>query len=281
MVEWRVTPPPPEEIIMTVDVINAPDIPTTDILDEPDQAEEQDAPKPPKLVYNTSDTAPDLITPQEPDLPEIAEVIPPPPPKEDIVTEETVEAVVEEKPEVKSPPPKPRSKPKPPKRSKPKTDDLKPAPNPKEQAKDDEKSIDSLLKSVLNEDSQESSPKPQEQDTGQGQTSQIANFDRQLTGSEISALNEGVRHCWYPDIGVKNAKNLVVKLRVFLNPDMRVRDVQILDQFRYKREPAFRAAADAARRALLNESCRKLRLPQEKYDYYKVFQYIFDPSKML
>ncbi len=41
------------------------------------------------------------------------------------------------------------------------------------------------------------------------------------------------------------------------------------------------AAAEAARRALLNETCRTLRLPPEKYEQWKVFKYNFDPSMML
>ena len=72
-----------------------------------------------------------------------------------------------------------------------------------------------------------------------------------------------------------------MSLRVFVNPDMTVQNVEILDQIRYGSDSHFRAAADAARRALLNPNYRTLKLPPEKYESWKVFKYNFDPSMML
>ena len=43
----------------------------------------------------------------------------------------------------------------------------------------------------------------------------------------------------------------------------------------------FQAAAEAARRAVLNVNCQPLQLPPDKYEIWKEIRFNFDPSKML
>ncbi len=258
---------PPDEMIMTVELVDIAEIAQTDVLDEPQKDEpREDEPEPPKPkpVYNNNpDQVPDLATPEEP---EIDDSVPEPPkdkPKPDPQ-------------EIKNPP-KPKSKPKPPKRPKP------PKPEPKkEEPKVEERNITSLMNDLLaNDEAPQETPTPTKQVSNGGQTSQIADFGKQLTRSEMDDLNYGVSKCWNVNAGGKYAETLIVSLRVFVNPDMRVRDVQIIDSVRYSTDSHFQAAADAARWALLNPECNKLRLPAEKYEYWKVFKYHFDPSDML
>ncbi len=248
----------PEEIIMTIDVLDPDEIAQTPVIDQPENNEDN-TPEPaskPNPVYNQSDAVPDLLSPRQPEtqpddiVPDLTQIEKPP------------------KPKVK---PKPRSKPKPPVAPQEKK------PEPKEEEKED---FTSLLKSLTPEDPQPDKSKPNEVQ-GEGQTSQIADFSKQLTMSELDRLNRGVQPCWNVNIGGKDAGSLLVDLKVSLNPDMRVRDVKIVDHLRYAADSHFRAAADAARRALLNERCRKLQLPAEKYQQWKVFIYTFDPSDMI
>ncbi|MGH1403128.1 MAG: cell envelope integrity protein TolA [Alphaproteobacteria bacterium] len=250
----------PEDMIMTIEVITSEDIAQTPVIDPP-QDNEENAPNPPaqvkpKPVYNQSESVPDLLSPRQPEIP----------PEEAIPDPTQIET-----------PPKPKPKPKPRKKPKPAPAPKEKNPEPKEVVEED---FTSLLKSLTPEtpDTEESTPSDT-QDSGQ--TSQVADFSKQLTVSELERLNRGVQPCWNVNIGGKNAGSLMVDLRVSITPDMRVRDVQILDQSKYSTNSHFRAAADAARRALLNERCRKLNLPPEKYQQWKVFTYTFDPSDMI
>ncbi len=259
------TTPEPEDVIIAVEMVDIAEFAQTDNLDEPDKSEEEDTPAPPpKPVYNNTDTVPDLLSPKEPDItPEPVEEVEeiPEPPKED---EPKIDIT-----EIKEPP-KPKNKPKP----KPKP------PEPKAEPAKEQPDFTSLLKSLTPDEPTESVQKPKEND-GAGRTSQIADFDKQMTRSELDDLNRGVQPCWNVQAGGRDAQTLVVKLRVFVRPDLTVRDVEILDQPRYDRDSHFKAAADAAKWALLMPKCNTLRIPPEKYESYKSFIYNFDPSNML
>lgn len=260
-----------EELAITVEMVDLADISQTNIVDKPNEAEEEkpEEPKPPppekKPTYNQSESPPDLLEPKPPEIEEPAEEIPMPPKPDEVKPDPPVK---------KPPPPKPQNKPKPPKPTPPKPEEE----NPKEPERD----IDSLLKDVLErEDEEQQSSQPDLSDESAQQTSQLADFGSELTRRETDDLNAGVSRCWIVNAGGKYAETLIVSLRVYVNSDMTVRKVDIIDQYRYKSDPPFRAAADAAQRALLNPVCNKLRLPPEKYEEYKVFKYNFDPSDML
>lgn len=266
------------EMAITVEMVDLADVSQTTIVDKPQESKEEKPeptpPAPPKPVYKTESEpppAPDLLTPEPPEKQEDI----PEPPKEEKMAEL-------EKPKPKPPtppkPPKNRPKPKPPEPKQEKPKEVKE--KPKEEPEPD---ISSLLKSVLNE---EQTPTPQtdqkpEENSEPSQTSQIAELAAKLSRSEEDDLNAGVSPCWNVNAGGKDAHTLIVSLRVFVNPDMRVGKVEILDQLRYAADSHFRTAAESARRALLNPKCSTLRLPPEKYEQWKVFRYDFDPSNML
>lgn len=270
--------PDVREMAITVQMVDLADISQTTVVDKPQESKEEKPepkpPAPPKPVYKTESEpppAPDLFTPEPP----VKQEEVPEPPKEEKVAE------------LEKPKPKPVKPPKPPKnRPKPKPPEPKQEEEPKEVEKpkeEPEQDISSLLKSVLNEESepqQQTEQKPEENSEA-SQISQIAELGAELTRSEEDDLNAGVAPCWNVNAGGKDAHTLVVSLRVFVNPDMTVGKVQILDQLRYAADTHFRTAAEAARRALLNPRCSTLRLPPEKYEQWKVFRYDFDPSNML
>jgi hypothetical protein len=97
----------------------------------------------------------------------------------------------------------------------------------------------------------------------------------------MDALRNQLAGCWSVPAGAKYAENLVVEVRIFVNPDRTVREAQILDRSRYNRDTAFRAAAESAVRAVYHPMCNPLRLPPDKYEQWKTIVVQFDPRKML
>lgn len=270
-----VKPVEEREMAITVELADLAAMSETNVVAPPQESEKPEPappkpvepkPKPPepKPAEPEPEPAPDLLTPQKPEVEEVPE-----PQKEEPKEEELAE--------IKNPP-KPTNKPKPPK-PKPKEEKPKEEEKPQDQQKDFSKLLADLTPN------EEPDPKPVNtpptETESQGQVSQIARFGENFTRSEEDDLNRGVAPCWNVNAGGKYAEDLVVSLRVTVNPDMTVQQVQVIDQGRYNSDAHFRAAADTARRALLNPTCRTLRLPAEKYEMWKVFQYDFDPSMML
>ena len=244
------------DVVIPIEMIDLSEVSQSNVLDKPQEDEVQDALEKRKPVYNQDETPPEL---SEPHAPELNSDIPEP-----LVEKERDQ--IPDVTEIKKPP-KPKNKPRPPK------------PKAQEKPKQPERDINSLLKSLTPDEPEE--VKPRTQENNQGQTSQIADFSKTMTRSELDDLNRGVQPCWNVNAGGRDAEDLIVDLRVFVNPDLRVREVQILDKLRYSTDSHFKAAAEAARRALLNPRCSQLRLPPEKYEFWKVFIYTFDPSQML
>ena len=94
-----------------------------------------------------------------------------------------------------------------------------------------------------------------------------------------------VRHqiarCWNVPAGARDAKDLVVEIKVIVDPDGTVRQATIVDQGRVGSDPYFRAAAESARRAFFNPLCRPLHLPAEKYAIWKDLVVDFSPKDIL
>ena len=251
----------PDEIVMDIELFN-----NSDVLDEDKPKKEgDDTPPPPaKPVYNNTESVPDLLRPEQPEVKDKPEKI-----------EEKVEKVVPDPTLIKVPP-KPASKPKPPKPKEVEVTPVKPEVPDKPQ-----RDINNLLKDLTPEDWDNAEEQLNSEEEGKGKTSLFGNADVQMTSSDLVALNQGVQQCWNVNAGGRFAENLVVRLRVFVNPDRSVKDVIILDQMRYATDSHFKSAADAARWALLNPRCSTLNLPPEKYETWKSFIYVFDPSQML
>ena len=60
---------------------------------------------------------------------------------------------------------------------------------------------------------------------------------------------------------------MVVRLRISLQPDRRVRTVRVEDQARAVADRGYRAVAESAERAVL--SCSPLRVPPDKYQLWR------------
>ena len=102
-----------------------------------------------------------------------------------------------------------------------------------------------------------------------------------MTLSEIEAIRRQIQPCWNFPAGAQDAGSLRVLIRIRLNRDGSVLgEPKVLDQNRFAGDHRFRAAAEAGIRAVKNPRCSPLRLPQEKFDQWKVLTIDFDPSKL-
>ncbi len=102
-----------------------------------------------------------------------------------------------------------------------------------------------------------------------------------LTITEEDALRRQISSCWNPPIGARDVQSLIVEILIDVNPDRTVANLEIVDKGRYGSDSFFRAAADAAVRAVRNPKCSPLELVPEKYEQWKRIDFTFDPRDML
>ncbi len=113
------------------------------------------------------------------------------------------------------------------------------------------------------------------------QSSMGQSFSSRLTITEEDALRRQIEQCWNPPIGARDAQSLVVEVMIDVNPDRTVANAEVVDKLRYASDPFFRAAADAAIRAVHNPKCNPLELSADKYEQWKRIDFTFDPRDML
>jgi len=243
----RVTPERVIDKPFPVEIVEIDEITQTNKKPKPHVKEEQ--PEPPKKEPEKVDAEvpPDLLTPQPREAPE-------PVPDPDKLEEPKEE-----------PPPK---KPEPPKKK----------PVTKKEPPKEQKDFQSLLKNLMpaEEDDKQDAP-----DEGAEEAPAIDDYANKLTMSEEDALRAQLARCWNVMAGAKYAEELVVIIKAEMNPDRTVRQAMIADQLRYNQDSHFRAAADAALRALRNPNCTPLQLPPEKFEEWKTITIRFDPRDML
>jgi hypothetical protein len=176
-----------------------------------------------------------------------------------------------------APPEPPKAAPKP----EPPPPPPKPTPPDTAKKKQDEQQFDAFLKNLSKRaESQKTDapPKPAPpQQQARASSQPVAPLGPQLTTSEIDLVREQLKPCWVEPIGAKDAENLRPELRVSMNPDGTVRSADLLNTDRLS-DPFFKAAAESARRALLNPRCQPLKLPPEKYGQWQTFTITFDPK---
>lgn len=267
-------PPPLADVPIIVEVVVEAETTTAPAPEpEPPKAEEPPPPLPPEPP-KVEEVPPPLPEP-EPE-PEVAAVPPPPEPKPKPKPKPEPEAKPKPKPPSKLAMIKPPRKPKPPDAfsSVLKTvEDLKkqkPAPKPKpepEEKKKEEKTFDAAeIAKVLSS------------------TAPRTDTARRLTMSEIDMMRRLVRRqiarCWSIPAGAKDAKDLVIEIRVDMNPDGTPRQARIEDQGRLTIDPFFRASAESALRAVLNHRCHPFKLPPDRYDHWKTMTLVFNPREM-
>jgi len=257
------------------DVIPVELVMLDEIAPKPEPAAKEPAPEP-KPKEQEARLAPPPPTPPEP-APEPEPVAEPAPQPEPIAKPEPQpepkplpppEAKSEPEPKPEPAPPKPKRRP-----------DVKIAmpektPPPPEPAPDQ---LTSILRNV---------EKLKVQPRAQGDT--VARADQQgTTGQQgsafernalVHAIQEQLRNCWRLDPGARDARDLVIEIRVELNPDGSVRRSSVVDVIRMVQDGYFRSAAENAMRAIAK--CSPFRLPPNKYPIWRDLTLRFNPREM-
>jgi outer membrane biosynthesis protein TonB len=215
------------------------------------------SPPPPPATAQPTKTA---QLPPPPPLPELKPTPPPPPPKP------AVEAAAP-----KPPPERPQQM----ARAEAKAEVKKYVPG----------QFDTLLRNLAAQDTPPSpEAPPQATDvvaSGRASAQPRAPLGSQLSASEMDMVREQISRCWNIPAGARDARDLVVEIRVMVMPDGDVQQATIVDQARAATDPFYRAAAESARRAFFNPLCRPLHLPPEKYELWKDMTVDFSPKDLL
>jgi outer membrane biosynthesis protein TonB len=101
-----------------------------------------------------------------------------------------------------------------------------------------------------------------------------------LTATQIDLIRQTIRKCWHFPAGLKNAEELIVDIKMSLDPNGNVKTAEITNKGRLKSDPNFRVAAEYAHRAVLDPDCNPLPLPKEKYEEWKELELSFNPRDM-
>jgi len=181
------------------------------------------------------------------------------------------------KPTEKAEAPRPKEKPEPPQqmaKNEPKS----------EQKKYDPGQFEALLKNLATQPTALSPDAPPQRPrvaSARPSSQPRAPLGSQITASEVDLVRQQIARCWNVPAGARDAKDLVVEVRVAVDPDGTVRQATIVDQARLGSDPFFRAAAESARRAFFNPLCKPLHLPPEKYAIWKDLVVDFSPKDIL
>lgn len=252
-----------------------PEPPKEEPKPKPAPPKEEAAPKPPP-------PPPELPKPE----PKKTEA-PPPPPEPKKEPEPKPEPKKEPEPPKQVAEVKPQKKPEPPAKPEPKKEEPKPEP-PKEKAKKDEddpfkdllKNVEKFRKETPPQQTAQATPSPQPPAaSGQGPRVYNAPVAERATMTEIDFIRKQIEDKWLVDPGAVGVKDMVVRLRVTMQPDGTVTNVEVLDRARYAADSAFRAVADSAYRAVFKAS--PLQYPVQKYETFKVMDLNFSPQSRL
>jgi outer membrane biosynthesis protein TonB len=146
--------------------------------------------------------------------------------------------------------------------------------------KEETKQFSSILNNVLEMKDQDSPPREAEEKSDREpapQQPQVAMSER-MTISEIDAIRRQIERCWNVPAGARDAENLVVEIRLMLNPDGSVMRAEVLDAQRMARDSFYRTAAESALRAV--RRCSPLQAPPRKYEVWKEITLTFNPKEM-
>ena len=148
---------------------------------------------------------------------------------------------------------------------------LKDAPS-SEKLKKKEKTFDEKMVALMNKKS-----------VATPDLAQQAPLGENLTISEIDAIKRQIGRCWLVPaaIGAKDVEEMMVQVRLKLNPDGTLRESRIVDRFRMETNVTYKAVAESALRAIRNPRCSRFNLPLHKFDVWKDMVLRFNPSEMV
>lgn len=264
----------------------------------PPKPEPQPAPKPETVARAEPPKPKELVAPPAPEPdPVPAKAEPAPPPKPERPKPEPEPKVAEQpKPEAKPvelaakpPEPEPEAKPKaaePSPFAEAPTPKVKPKPKPVAKPEPARPTFDlNRIAALLDKSQKEPASEGEARETkaqAPKQPAQQARIqDKPLTMSEIDAIRYQIEQCWSVPAGARDAEDLVVRIKVYLNPDGTLsRPPEIVQEAHGGDDGFYRTAAESARRAVLQ--CTPLKhLPTDKYALWRELTLTFNPRQML
>src|SRR6516165_2988005 len=276
------TPPSPEEMPMAVELVTIapetratrpnPNVPRPNAKPEVPVADAPVAKPEPEPPVPTSVPPPSAEAPA-PEPPKLPEPKPAPPP----LLKPPEPKPEPPKPTEKAEVPRPKEKPEPPQQ-------MAKNESKAEQKRYDPSQFEALLKNLATQPTAASPDAPPQRArvaSARPSSQPRAPLGSQITASEVDLVRQQIARCWNVPAGARDAKDLVVEIRVVVDPDGTVRQATIVDQARLVSDPFFRAAAESARRAFFNPLCRPLHLPLEKYTIWKDLVVDFSPKDIL
>ncbi len=212
--------------------------------------------------------------PPAPKPPEPAVKTPPPPKLEKVEIKPEAKPEPKLEAEKKKVKPELARKPVPIPRRRPKIAQIK----PKKDRKFNPNKIAALL-NKLPEDDKSGASKPQKtkkKSTARKTKSKFSGKDATISADEKEFLRRQIGNCWNTPVGVKNAENLVVKIKIRLKRDGTLeRPPEILSPLS---SATYRVAADSAVRAI--RRCGPYQLPAKKFNVWREIVLNFDPREM-
>ena len=102
-----------------------------------------------------------------------------------------------------------------------------------------------------------------------------------LTLSEEDALKAQIFGCWSVPLGLPYNQDLLVRIKLELNPDGTIVNTEILDHARMNKpgQSFYKVLAESALRAV--KLCQPLRVPATGFERWKDLQLNFDANEML
>jgi hypothetical protein len=99
--------------------------------------------------------------------------------------------------------------------------------------------------------------------------------------SEEDALKAQIFGCWSIPLGLPYNEDLLVRIKLMLEPDGSVAKTEILDHARMNKpgQGFYKVLAESALRAV--KLCQPLRVPTSGYERWKELQLNFDAREML
>jgi len=121
---------------------------------------------------------------------------------------------------------------------------------------------------------------PQESDTVVRQQRDARLGSVPLSTSELAAIRQQFERCWNPPAGARDARNLVVRVRVWLRPDGSLQREPSVVNSGESGDQFWRVAAESAVRAV--RRCEPVQgLDPEKYEQWRDIELTFNPRDML
>ena len=136
------------------------------------------------------------------------------------------------------------------------------------------------IAALIDKSKEESSETTKKKDKiTQDQQKNIENVGLSL--SEEDALKAQIFGCWSIPLGLPYNENLLVRIKLELNPDGTVLQSEILDHARMNKpgQGFYKVLAESALRAI--KLCQPLRVPTTGYERWKELQLNFDAREML